>query len=132
MQNPAKVIVIDEKSQEQPKDKVQAQTALKSMPQQPVKKDDEPQPLREKSGFSDCGGLNFDTTAKRMMVSRPDSQKMQKAKAPQGHCAGSAPACHKENSKKADKRTSRARKSTTSANLEGPAADILLRGGASA
>jgi hypothetical protein len=50
-------IVLDEKSQEQPKDKdkERAQTAHKSepghMPQQPVKKDDELQPLREKSGF---------------------------------------------------------------------------------
>jgi hypothetical protein len=48
-------IVLDEKSQEQPKDKDRAQKAQKSerdhMPQQPVKKDDELQPLREKSGF---------------------------------------------------------------------------------
>jgi hypothetical protein len=48
-------IVLDEKSQEQPKDKDRAQTAHKSkpghMPQQPVKKDDELQPLRDKSGF---------------------------------------------------------------------------------
>jgi hypothetical protein len=47
-------IVLDEKSQEQPKDKERAQTAHKTepgrMPQQPVKKD-ELQPLREKSGF---------------------------------------------------------------------------------
>ena len=48
-------IVLDEKSQEQPKDKKRAQTAHKSEPghmaQQPVKEDDELQPLREKSGF---------------------------------------------------------------------------------
>ena len=48
-------IVLDEKSQEQPKDKKRAQTVHKSepghMPQQPVSKDDELQPLREKSGF---------------------------------------------------------------------------------
>ena len=48
-------IVRDEKSQEQPKDKERAQTAHKSepghMPRQPTKKDDELQPLREKSGF---------------------------------------------------------------------------------
>jgi len=48
-------IVLDEKSQEQPKDKERAQTVHKTepghMPHQPVKKDDELQPLREKSGF---------------------------------------------------------------------------------
>jgi hypothetical protein len=48
-------IVLDEKSQEQPKDKERAQTAHKSepghMPQQAVKKDDELQPVRKKSGF---------------------------------------------------------------------------------
>jgi uncharacterized protein (DUF885 family) len=50
-------IALDEKSQEQPKDKKRAQTAHETkpghMPQQPVKKekDDELQPLREKSGF---------------------------------------------------------------------------------
>ena len=48
-------IVLDEKAQEQPKDKERAQTAHKSepghKPQQPVKTDDELQPLREKSGF---------------------------------------------------------------------------------
>jgi hypothetical protein len=48
-------IVLDEKAQEQPKDKERAQTVHKSepgrMPQQPIKKDDELQPLREKSGF---------------------------------------------------------------------------------
>jgi hypothetical protein len=48
-------IVLDEKSQEQPKDNERAQTAHESepghMPKQPVKKDDELQPLREKSGF---------------------------------------------------------------------------------
>jgi hypothetical protein len=48
-------IVLDEKSQEQPKDKERARTAHRSepghMPQQPVKEDDELQPLREKSGF---------------------------------------------------------------------------------
>jgi hypothetical protein len=46
--------VLDEKSQERPKDK-ERPTARKSepghMPQQPVQKDDELQPLREKSGF---------------------------------------------------------------------------------
>jgi hypothetical protein len=49
------VVVLDEKSQQQPKDKDWAQKAHKSepghMPQQPVKKDDQLQPLREKSGF---------------------------------------------------------------------------------
>lgn len=48
-------IVLDEKSQEQPKDKERAQTPRKSepghMPPQPPRKDDELQPLREKSGF---------------------------------------------------------------------------------
>ncbi|MGH6711636.1 MAG: hypothetical protein ACREEK_22035 [Bradyrhizobium sp.] len=48
-------IVLDEKAQEQPKDKERAQTVHKSepghMPRQPVKKDDAPQPLSEKSGF---------------------------------------------------------------------------------
>ena len=48
-------IVLDEKGQEQPKDKERARTANQTkpghMPQQPVKKDDELQPLREKSGF---------------------------------------------------------------------------------
>jgi hypothetical protein len=48
-------IVLDEKSQEQPKDKDRAQKVHKSepgqMPQQPAEKDDELQPLREKSGF---------------------------------------------------------------------------------
>jgi hypothetical protein len=48
-------IVLDEKSQEQPKDKDRAQKAHKSepghMPPQPVKKGDQLQPLREKSGF---------------------------------------------------------------------------------
>ena len=48
-------IVLDEKAQEQPKDKERAQSAPKfepgHMPQQPAKKDDEIQPLREKSGF---------------------------------------------------------------------------------
>ena len=48
-------IVLDEKAQEQPKDKERAQTVHKSGPahrtQQPVKEDDELQPLREKSGF---------------------------------------------------------------------------------
>jgi hypothetical protein len=47
-------IVLDEKSQEQPKDKERAQKVHQSepghMPQQPAK-DDELQPLREKSGF---------------------------------------------------------------------------------
>ena len=48
-------IVLDEKAQEQPKDKKRAQTVHKSepdhAPRQPVKEDDELQPLREKSGF---------------------------------------------------------------------------------
>lgn len=48
-------VVLDDKGQEQPKDKDWAQTATKTkpghMPNQPVKKDDELQPLREKSGF---------------------------------------------------------------------------------
>jgi hypothetical protein len=48
-------IVLDEKGQEQPKDKERAQTANRTgpghMPQQPIKEDDELQPLREKSGF---------------------------------------------------------------------------------
>jgi hypothetical protein len=48
-------IALDEKAQEQPADKDRAQKAHKSepghMPQQPVEKDDELQPLREKSGF---------------------------------------------------------------------------------
>jgi hypothetical protein len=48
-------VVLDDKGQEQPKDKTQAQTATKTepdhMPKQPGKKDDELQPLREKSGF---------------------------------------------------------------------------------
>lgn len=42
-------IVLDEKSQEQPKDKDRAQTAHKTDRTQ--QKDDELQPLREKSGF---------------------------------------------------------------------------------
>ena len=48
-------IVLDEKAQEQPKDKERAQKVHKSepghMPRQPVNEDDELQPLREKSGF---------------------------------------------------------------------------------
>ncbi len=48
-------VVLDDKGQEQPKDKDRAQTATRTkpghMPMQPVKKDDELQPLREKSGF---------------------------------------------------------------------------------
>jgi hypothetical protein len=48
-------IVLDEKSQEQPKDKERARTAHQSKPghrpRQPVEEDDELQPLREKSGF---------------------------------------------------------------------------------
>jgi len=48
-------VVLDDKGQEQPKDKDRVQTATKTkpgqMPKQPVKKDDELQPLREKSGF---------------------------------------------------------------------------------
>jgi hypothetical protein len=47
--------LLDEKSQEQPKDKDRAQTAHVSkpghMPQQPANKEDKLQPLREKSGF---------------------------------------------------------------------------------
>jgi len=38
-------IVLDEKGQEQPKDKKRAQSAVKT------EKDDELQPVREKSGF---------------------------------------------------------------------------------
>ena len=70
-------IVRDEKSQAQPKDQERTQTAHKSgpghMPRQPAKEDDELQALREKSGFQDCG-LDFDTAAKRMMISRHGSQ----------------------------------------------------------
>lgn len=48
-------IVLDEKGQEQPKDKERARTANQTepgrTPHQPVKEDDELQPLREKSGF---------------------------------------------------------------------------------
>jgi hypothetical protein len=48
-------IILDEKSQEQPADKERAQKASKTlpgnMPDQRVEKDDELQPLREKSGF---------------------------------------------------------------------------------
>jgi hypothetical protein len=48
-------VILDDKGQEQPKDKDRAQTATKTepghMPKQPGKKDDELQPLREKSGF---------------------------------------------------------------------------------
>ena len=46
-------IVLDEKSQEQPADKERAQKASKTKPEddQRMKKDDELQPLREKSGF---------------------------------------------------------------------------------
>ncbi len=48
-------IVLDEKNQEQPKDKERARTANTTerghMPVKPVKDDDELQPLREKSGF---------------------------------------------------------------------------------
>jgi hypothetical protein len=48
-------IVLDDKGQEQPADKNRAQTASKAepghMPPQPDKKDDEVQPLKEKSGF---------------------------------------------------------------------------------
>jgi hypothetical protein len=48
-------IVLDEKAQEQPRDKERAQTAHKSAPgqtpHQRVDKDDVLQPLREKSGF---------------------------------------------------------------------------------
>jgi len=48
-------IVLDDKGQEQPADKDRAQKATKAepghMPPQPDKKDDELQPLKEKSGF---------------------------------------------------------------------------------
>ncbi len=46
-------IVLDEKGQEQPKDKQRAQTANQTEPDhmQPVREDDELKPLREKSGF---------------------------------------------------------------------------------
>ena len=46
-------IVLDEKSQEQPLDKERAQKVSKTKPDdhQRMKKDDELQPLREKSGF---------------------------------------------------------------------------------
>ena len=48
-------IVLDEKSQEQPKDKERAQTVHKTerghRPHRRIEKDDELQPLREKSGF---------------------------------------------------------------------------------
>ena len=48
-------IVLDEKAQEQPKDKKRAQAVHQSelgrRPQRPIEKDDELQPLREKSGF---------------------------------------------------------------------------------
>ena len=53
--NNSQGIVLDEKSQEQPADKERAQKASKTlpgnMPDQRVEKDDELQPLREKSGF---------------------------------------------------------------------------------
>jgi hypothetical protein len=55
MKEKGHVIVLDEKGQEQPRDKERARTANKTepghMPRQPVKQDDELQPLREKSGF---------------------------------------------------------------------------------
>jgi hypothetical protein len=55
MKDKGRGIALDEKGQEQPKDKQRAQTANKTepghMPHQPVKQDDELQPLREKSGF---------------------------------------------------------------------------------
>jgi hypothetical protein len=48
-------IALDEQSRKQPKGKDRPQTAHKSEPghisKQPVQKDDELQPLREKSGF---------------------------------------------------------------------------------
>jgi len=48
-------IVLDEKAQEQPKDKKRPLTVHQSepgrRPQRPIEKDDELQPLREKSGF---------------------------------------------------------------------------------
>ena len=48
-------IVLDEKAQEQPKDKKRAQAVHQSelgrRPQRPIEKDDELQPLREKGGF---------------------------------------------------------------------------------
>ncbi|MCK1395002.1 hypothetical protein [Bradyrhizobium sp. 1] len=57
MRDKSQGITLDEKAQEQPKDKERAQTAHKTepghMPPQPDQsgKDDELQPLREKSGF---------------------------------------------------------------------------------
>lgn len=55
MKDKGQGIVLDEKNQEQPKDKERAQTAHKTepghMPHQPVKEDDALQPTREKSGF---------------------------------------------------------------------------------
>ena len=55
MKDKGQGIVLDEKGQEQPKDKQRARTANQTrpgqMPHQPVKEDDELQPLREKSGF---------------------------------------------------------------------------------
>jgi hypothetical protein len=62
MRDKSQGITLDEKAQEQPKDKQRAQTAHKTgpghMPPQPGQKpeqksdeDDELQPLREKSGF---------------------------------------------------------------------------------
>jgi hypothetical protein len=48
-------IILDEKSQEQPGDKERAQKASKTkpghMPEQRIEKEDELQPLKEKSGF---------------------------------------------------------------------------------
>jgi hypothetical protein len=58
MRDKSQGITLDEKAQEQPKDKERAQTGHKTepghMPPQPGQrsdKDDELQPLREKSGF---------------------------------------------------------------------------------
>jgi hypothetical protein len=55
MKDKGQGIILDEKGQEQPIDKERARTANKTepghVPQQPDKKEDELQPLREKSGF---------------------------------------------------------------------------------
>jgi hypothetical protein len=44
-------IVLDEKAQEQPRDKKRAQSSSQTSSSQTENKDDELQPLREKSGF---------------------------------------------------------------------------------
>lgn len=58
MKDKGQGIVLDEKGQEQPRDKERArktnQTEPGRTPHQPVKEDDELQPLREKSGFSEA------------------------------------------------------------------------------